>query len=352
MIKDITEKEYRSLPKNSSSSLKDYSTDRRKYYKRHILKEKVAEKYNAAIVMGQLVETILMEPDEFDNLFFMSSCVNIPGATMGNFINALVKYTLKATDADTGLVATPFLDLAELAYTDSGYKIKLEAVIKKFVGTDNEIYYNELIKTKFNNLTVITPQDVNNAEQIVKELKNNPITSTIVNLESGPRFTVINQMKISGFDIDGLELKSMLDKVIVDNDDKTIQFYDLKCTWSVENFYKDYYLYRRSYIQAFVYYEALLSLTTGKKDSIYFGYTVLLPKFIVCDSINYNSPLIYELTGKDMHLANIGFEVKGYRYPGVKEIIENLTWSLFHDTWNISKTNYENNGLVSLVPIH
>lgn len=40
MIKDISEKEYRAININSSSSLKDFSLDRRKYYKRHILKEK------------------------------------------------------------------------------------------------------------------------------------------------------------------------------------------------------------------------------------------------------------------------------------------------------------------------
>ena len=345
IIEKITESEYRDITLDSSSSLKDYSVDPRKYKKRHILKEKVDEKYNEAIFMGQLVETILMEPDEFDNLFFMSSCANIPGGMMLDFINALVKHTVEATDED-GVILLPFLDLAEKAHEDAKYKIKLESVINKFSSSDAEVYYNELLRVTINNLTVVTPDNVNNAEKIVKELQNNPITSTIVNIKTGKRFEVINQMKITGFSIDGLPLKAMLDKVIVDHVAKTIQFYDLKCTWSVEQFFKDYYLYRRAYIQAYTYDVACKSLTQA--GAPFEGYEVLLPKFIVCDSINYYSPLIYELTEKDLLDAYHGFEINGKIYPGVGKIIENLTWSVTKDIWNISKENYENNGLVKL----
>lgn len=346
MIVDKTEKEYRAIPVNSSSSLKDYSMDKRKYHKRHILKKKVEEKYNAAIVMGQVVETLLMEPERFDDLFFMSSCASIPSGLMGAFVESLVKHTLEATDVD-GILGDPFMDIAEKAYDESEFKIKLPAVINKFDGSDAEIYYNELCKVRFNNLIIITPDDVNNAEQIVKELQENPITSTIVNLTTGSRFEVINQMKIDGFDINGMPLKAMLDKVIIDHEAKTIQFYDLKCTWSVEKFYKDYYLYRRAYIQAYVYYRALVHLTEAKGWR-FEGYEVLLPKFIVCDSINYYSPLIYELTEENMMEAVEGFKVNGYKYQGVEQIIEELKWSLDTDNWGISKKNFENNGLVKL----
>ena len=154
-------------------------------------------------------------------------------------------------------------------------------------------------------------------------------------------------MKVTDFEIDGMPMKSMLDKVIVDHGDKTIQFYDLKCTWSVEKFYKEYYLFRRAYIQAYVYNAALKYLTTIE-DTPFYKYEVLLPKFLVCDSINYYSPLIYVLTEKDMKEAYEGFETRGYKYPGVKQIIQDLFWANENDTWNISKENFLNNGLVKL----
>jgi hypothetical protein len=343
----MTEKEYRAVPTNSSSSIKEYSVDKRKYRKRYVAKEHVEDKDSIAATMGRLVETLLMEPERFDDMFYMSACATLPGAVMLSFVDALVAVTLTHTDEITGEVTLPFLDMATIAYSNSECKQKIETVLKNFDGTDAEIYYEELVKVKFNNLTVVTPMDVNNAERVVAELKTNPITATIVNLKSGDRFTVTNQLKVTDFKIDGMPMKSMLDKVIVDNVAKTIQFYDLKCTWNVEQFYKEYYLYRRAYIQGYTYFKACQAMTLSI-DSVLAGYTVLLPKFIVCDSINYYSPLIYEMTEADMKDAYHGFERRGYYYPGVKQIIEELNWSIENDKWNISKYNFENNGLVKL----
>ena len=336
MIKDISEKEYRAIPRDSSSSLKDFSTDRRKYHKRFILGDKKADENkddSHAVMMGRLVETLLMEPDKFDDQFYMSSIVTVPSGLMGDFASALARFTVEATNED-GVVTKDFMELAE-----SNFKLVLETVVGKFLGSDAEIYYNERRVVDYNNLTVITANDVNNAERIVQELKQNPITSTIVNLETSRRFEVLNQLKISDFEIDNFPLKSMLDKVIVDHTDRTIQFFDLKCTWNVENFYRDYYLKLRAYIQAKVYYEAIIALTKDK-DSPFYNYKPLNPKFIVCDSINYYSPLIYEVSDKDLQDAYNGFEVRGYKYPGVKTIIEELKWAVEIDKWNISKKNF------------
>ena len=136
-----------------------------------------------------------------------------------------------------------------------------------------------------------------------------------------------------------------MDKMIIDHNEKTIQVYDLKCTWSVENFYEEYYLYRRAYIQAFLYQKAAESMTiTGELQ----GYTALPPRFIVCDSTNYFNPLIYTLTNEDLKDAYEGFEHKGRNYPGVKDIISNLKWAIENSVWNISRTGYISNGLVNI----
>jgi hypothetical protein len=349
MIKEISEKEYRAIPKNSSSSIKDFSMDKRKYHKKHILRE-VKDDENAddsqAVMMGRLVETLLMEPDTFDDQFFMSSVINIPGGMMGDFAVALAKHTVANTDPD-GVVAEDFMTLAEMAHKDSCFKLKLETIVEKFVGSDAEVYYNERRIVMFNGLTVITANDVNNAERIVRELRENPNTSALVTLETGGQFEVINQMKIDGFEIDDLALKSMLDKVIINHRTRTITWYDLKCTWSVEKFYKEYYLFRRAYFQAYIYQQAVKALTLDPASPFY-GYKVGLPAFIVCDSINYNQPLVYDVSEKDLEDAYIGFEKRGWKYPGVKEIIDDLKWALNKDIWNISRKNHQNSGRVKL----
>jgi hypothetical protein len=343
MIKGTTktESEYRAVEMNSSSSLKDFSLDRKKYHRKYVKNEKVEEKDSGAATMGRLVETLLMEPELFDERFYMSSLVSAPTGLMLEFVEALYRITMEATDEE-GNVKRTFEDISRDAYAASGFKIKYDAVIGKFVGSDAELYYNELRQVRAKGLSVVTTEDVTNAERIVEELRVNSFTADIVNKVTSARWEVFNQFQIEGYEIDGMKLKSMIDKLIIDNEKKQVHIYDLKCVWAVENFYTEYYLYRRAYIQAFLYHRAIMIMWEFE------GYEVLPPKFIVCDSSNYYSPLIYKLTVKDLNEAYEGFEYKGREYPGVKAIIEELKWALENDIWNVSMTNFLNKGVVFL----
>lgn len=350
MIKGATKTEavYRSIMLDSSSSLKEFSLDRKKYYRKYILGERVDDKDTVAATIGRIVETLLLEPHEFDKRFYMSSCANAPTGLMLEFVTALNKHTEQATD-DDGSISRSFEDIARDAYADSGFKIKFDAVISKFAGSDAEIYYNEMRKVKAEGLTVVTTEDVANAEKIVDELKTNEVTAGVVNLVNSVRYTVFNQIQVEGYSVDSHLFKSMMDKVIVDHEQRTIQVYDLKCTWSVENFYEEYYLYRRAYIQAYLYWKAAEQLTFTNNDE-WRGYDVLPPRFIVCDSTSYYNPLIYTLTTGDLIDSYEGFEHKGRKYPGVQDLIKDLKWALENNVWNISRANALNNGVVNIKP--
>jgi hypothetical protein len=340
-----TEAVYRAVMLDSSSSLKDFSMDRKKYFRKYILGEDVEDKDTQAATMGRIVETLLMEPDEFDKRFFMSSCAEAPSALMLAFVNALYKHTKDAT-AEDGTVTRTFEELSRAAYTDSGFKIKYDAVITKFVGSDAEVYYNEMRMVKGNNLTVVTSEDVNNAEKIVEELRNNPVTKDVVNLVNSKRYSVYNQLQVEGYELDGHQFKSMMDKVIVDHEQRTVQVYDLKCTWSVENFLEEYYLYRRAYIQALLYYKAAIHFMNNTEEIR--DYRVEPPRFIVCDSTNYYNPLIYTLSDEDLEDAYNGFTHKNREYTGVATLIKDLKWALENNVWNLSRENSINNGLVKI----
>ena len=336
-----TEKEYRLVQMDSYSSLKDFSLDRKKYYKKYILGESVEEEETLASTMGRIVETLLFEPELFDERFYMSSIKNIPEGLMGKFVQELHKLTKEYKNNEE----VSFTDICKLAYEKSGFKWSFDTVISKFSGSDVEIYYNELCQIEEKQLSVVSGDDVTNAEKIVEALKISDFTGPIVNLINSHRFTVENQFQVEGYSVDGHIFKSMIDKMIMDTRDKTIDIYDLKCTWNVENFYEEYYLRRRSYMQAYLYYKAVESLTFKGELQ---GYTVNPPKFIVCDSINYYAPIIYTLSQEDLNDAYFGFIHKGRTYPGVKEVIENLKWAINNDVWNISRKNYELGGFVNI----
>jgi len=339
-----TEAQYRAIYLDSSSSLKDFSTDRRKYHKKYILNEVVEDEDSKAATMGRMVETLLMEPHLFDERFYVSTCMTTPTGLMFEFVEALYKHTVEAT-ADDGTITRNFEDICKDAYTDSGFKIKLDAVLTKFIGSDAEVYYKEIREVRPKHLTVVAAQEIANAEKIVIELKTNPTTAEIVNLVNDVQYSVHNQLQVEGYEVFGHMFKSMMDKVIVDHKSKTVQVYDLKCTWSVENFYSEYYLYRRAYIQGFLYHKAAESWAS---EMGYGDYEILLPRFIVCDSTNYSNPLVYSMTQDSMNNALDGFEYKGREYPGVAQLIGDLKWALDNDVWNISRENYLTNGVVKL----
>jgi len=272
--------------------------------------------------------------------------MSTPTAMMLDFVEALYKHSVEAT-AEDGTITRDFEEMCRDAYVDAGFKITFDAVMKKFIGSEAELYYKEIREVRSKGLTVVTTQEIANAEKVVLELKTNSVTANIVNLTSDARYSVYNQLQVEGYDVFGHKFKSMMDKVVVDHEAKTIQVYDLKCTWSVENFYNEYYLYRRAYIQGYLYYWAAFNFQNSD-EKLKGEYKILYPKFIVCDSTNYMNPLIYAMSDENMQDALNGFEHKGREYPGVAQLIEDLQWALANDKWNISRENYINNGVVKL----
>ena len=339
-----TEELYRAVMLDSSSSLKDFSMDRKKYHRKYILNEDIQEKDSIAANLGRLVETMLWEPNLFDEKFFMSSVAYTPTGLMLEFVERLYEVTRDSTD-DSGNVSRTFKELAEEAYTLSSFKIKFEQVLKKFMGSDAELYYNEIRKVRAKNLTVVDTQQVATAEKIIETLRTSPSTKDIVSLVTSERYDIHDQFQVEDYTVQGHQFKSMMDRVVIDHKEQTIQVYDLKCTWNVENFYEEYYLYRRAYIQAYLYYKAVKYAFMNKEV---LNYEVLLPRFIVCDSADYYQPLVYTLSEADMYDANNGFEHKGRKYPGVKELIDGLKWAHSNNVWNISKANFNNNGIIKL----
>jgi hypothetical protein len=54
------------------------------------------------------------------------------------------------------------------------------------------------------------------------------------------------------------------------------------------------------------------------------------------------------LSDKDIADAYNGFEHRGRTYPGVTDLIHDLKWALYTGVWNISRENFESNGIVKI----
>lgn len=350
-----TEAEYRALEPDSSSSVKVFAEDRKAYYKRFVKGDYIPDEDGVAIIIGKLVDVILLgDENEFDEKFFKSTVVNAPTGLMEKFVENLYRITMDSLST-AGEVTREMSDMMLEAYESvkrdkdgvivAFKKQSYEKTVELFLSTEASTYYKEIRQIRPKGLTVITSSMMDMATRTANQLKASDNTAFL--FEYTERFQHFNQLKIDGFEIDGLPLKGMIDKTIVDHKLKLIQPYDLKVTWDVEGFYENYYLKRRSFYQAYIYYKALLD---GDVDLgfDYSEYVVLPPIFVVADSAAFYEPLLYKLVVTDLEDAYKGFTHKRKYYEGLKEVIKDLKWAKENNIWNISRENSANNGVVQL----
>lgn len=341
---EYSEKQYRQTDLDSSSSLATYAKSPQKYFKEYVLNEKDQEE-NQSMLIGSIVHTWILEGESaLEQKYHMSTVTTRPTEKMLDFCHALHRHTMESMD-ENGVVTAEFSVLLEKAHADSGYAIPLSKVLGMFTDKHPEHYYRELREVSRRNLTVATAEDMLNAERVVTELRTNQFTSFYINLESDWRYEVFNELKIEDYEVDGTRFKSMLDKVIADRQKKTLQIVDLKITWNVLDFFNEYYLKRRTYIQSYLYTKALESV----KEALGFGdYEVLPPIYIVADNIAYYAPIMYVLTPQDLTDAYEGFSVRGWPYRGVKDLIADLQWAKRTDNFRTTREAFENQGILPL----
>ncbi len=336
---EISEKEYRAIPMLSASDLRQFITDRKKFYKEKVLGEKRLEEYNKSILIGNICHTLLLEPDEFDNKYLMSTCETPPTGMVLSFTESFYRNTVANMD-DDGNITADVAELLNTAYAESGFKISFEAAIKKFNESGKD-YYEQLVVAKSKGLEIVCLDDINIATKIVKMIKEDEFV--------GKYFTNTDycELKADGFLIDGIEMKCMLDKVMVDREHETIQLIDPKIVFDNQNFYREYFLKKRADIQAYIYYMALKS---GKVDLgfDYSKYVILPPIFIAVDSGCYYKPVQYRVSHEGLKNAYEGFAVNDREYKGVKEILQELNWAKETGNWTISKKIFDNQGIVDL----
>lgn len=350
----MTEKEYRLLPYESNSSIKDFIEDRKDYYKKWVLQEDVKEKTSKWLKNGSLVDTLYFSPQEFDEKFVLTS-VSPPSGQMLKFVEALYRRSEEAMN-ESGEIARSMEVLTKEAYNDVkfdkagdivAFKRKndtLEGILEKFADSDAELYYRQLMNAR--GKSVVELFEVQGAEKTVHEIKNNWVTRDIMTLKSSAAYDVFDQLAII-FTYLGHKMKALLDKLVVDHILKKILIYDLKTCWDNEKeFQSNWYKYKY-YIQGAVYY---LAAKAWAQQEGWSDYEIVPMQFVVADSSNYQNPLIYLTDSVNLQQGLEGFTLNGRYHPGVNWAIENLKWHKETNIWEISKENHENKGIVKIKP--
>lgn len=294
--------------------------------------------------MGSGIDCLLTDPERWDEQFFISEG-NRPSGLLGKFVEALPRYL---TDSEP-------LEVYQEAYKAAGYKASLENVVKWFWENESAVkYYNDkwLLEEGKELISKIEYDAIKYAVGVIEE--NEFIIKYFKPQEGEGNIERILQLPIY-FKIGEEECKSLLDGVIFDHDNCTIQPFDLKSTGkTVYEFSTSFYQF--GYFRQAAFY--LLALQQylqeraqwDKRDIL--SYEILPFKFIVVESRtgSHSPALIYECSENDLYTGLYGGYVKSsmQRVKGIYELLEDYKWHKANNKWLMPREAYENGGKLRL----
>jgi hypothetical protein len=352
----VGEQQYRKIKgRMSYSLLKLYATNRTKFYKEVVCGEVTEKDQTLSTIVGDMVHTLLADQGEFDNKYVIAQAM-VPNGQMLELCDALYKRTVKSLDSDGvqkekfEVLFTEAVNSVKYDYNMAEVKFKgknLEKIVEMFSSADKdgcipELYYKE--KLANTGKTVVTESTIMTAEKVVEQLKTHPYTREIINLKTGNGVEVFNEVVIL-YEIDGVEYQSMVDKLVIDHNDKMIIPWDYKCTWMVEENWEYNYLKNMYYLQVGIYDEAIQQFIIEHNLE---GYKVCPMNYIAADVTGNAAPVIYRLSEQDVEMAKKGFKVRGKQYLGVEELQDQLLWSNTTGNWTTTKSIHEANGVCEL----
>lgn len=347
--------DYRKLDALNQTMLKIFDSDPVKFYEEYKLGRKRKQKENLALDIGNLVDFYLLEckgdEQEFENRMDEKFVMTTSKGSGQVFVLAdhLFDETVAAMNEKNEVTVsfeTRFSAAAAKAKEDGKYKGKDEDKILE----DFEKNGLEYFEKKLENIgkIVVDTVTVNKAKAIAQAMLTDEFTKDIFicckeDMEYHTHFPIEWKYILSATDY--IMCKSELDMLFVDHDNKVIQPMDLKTTYDNESFDIGY-LKNGYYLQNAFYVKGV---KVWAQANGYGDYEVKPMIFIVGDtSSNNRRPLVYTTTNIDVANGMYGFSIRGVKYRGVDELVEDINWAEKNDMWTCSREALRNKGRMKL----
>lgn len=253
-------------------------------------------------IIGSAVDTYLTRGvEQFNQEFYVSILENKPSDTVKSIINEVFSKA-NINIEQIGIFAPrldEFKDLVLESCNNHSYQSnwKDETRVNKIL--ENYSYWEELVES--NGKTILTTEDKRLIDEITTNFLNSDSTNKYFTTFADD-IEILNQLHID-FQIDDVECKALLDGVIVNHFDKTLQPYDIKTIGDkVINFPKS--LRRHNYqIQAAWYTEAL---NQWKKNSKFEKYKILNFDFLVESTVEPGYPMVFTCDDELLYIGKYG----------------------------------------------
>ena len=355
-IENLQQTGYRAINALNASAIKLFDRDRNAFYREFVLGEKRKDKKSDSIVLGNLVDFALSDcngnTEEFESRFhekFFLMSVKRGSGQMFDLADEIYKITLQHTDEE-GNITTEFFERLSEAFTicqqAGSFKGKtIEWVVEKWENDPAAVYFGSMIENL--GKTVIDEWMLEKAKKCIENVvtdenvgilfRHHPQNTSIENLGK-----YVIQTEYQGYDC-----KCEIDKLIIDHDLKLIIATEIKTNWDIEDGF-EYTVSKLRYDLAAIFYKNCIIqwMNTERKDLQ--GYQVEF-QFLTVDTSPQNlRPLVRPVSAIDMQNFYYGYKIRGKRYKGLFELMQEIKWCSTNQIWNISKEAYENNSVLPL----
>lgn len=293
-------------------------------------------------IIGDGVDIQLTRPiEEFNQKFYVSNLQNKPSDTVKSIINQLYDYVKELAGTENILSIRDYPGAIIACCDVHNYQLnwKEETRINKICEAWE---YWEHLKAAEGKV-VLSQEENDLISQIVMSIRTNPATSKYFIKDR--LLNIYYQYEIY-FEYEGIDCKALLDMVIIDHINKTIQPIDFKTMGDQTLYFSKSLRQRRYDIQAAFYTEALKS----KKE--FEDYKILPFKFIVESTINPGNPLVFTCSSELLRIGKFGapqtvlygkIMSKGYDHmseyksmataeiKGFHQLIEDYKWYMEHE---------------------
>lgn len=305
-------------------------------------------------LLGSAVDCMLTSTDFLEE-FHVSNVENRPSDTIINILNSVFNTTILL---NRSRILKELQDLILAACDNFEYckNWKDETRINKIL--ENYQYWNDLVASE--GKKVLSAEEYLTVRNIVASLKNHKFTKEYFR-KAGSELEIVYQLPIF-FNHKTLDCKALLDMVIFNHSDKTIQPIDIKTTSGRTIHFPTSFRKYRYDIQAAWY---TLALEYYKNNNIFYSdYKVLPFKFIVESTTDIGRPLVFTCSKEALYAGRYGVEEsiqtriifpnetiasgnKALKYKGFEELLNEVI-KLKHTDYNYTFDILEVNGDVEL----
>ena len=248
-------------------------------------------------LIGDGVDIQLTRPiEEFNRKFHVSNIQNKPSDTIKSIVNQVFDLVKEEVGelADKGVLRDHTSKILD-SCNDHNYQPnwKTETRIAKVLEAWE--YWEDLKAAE--GKVVLSQEENDLISQIVMSIRTSPNTSKY--FETGKDVEILFQVPIF-FNYMEIECKALLDMVIINHKEKTVQPIDFKTMGDQTLYFPKSLRQRRYDIQAAFYTEALKSLTQYK------DYKVLPFKFIVESTTNPGNPIVFTCCRELLRIGKFG----------------------------------------------